>query len=104
LNAGERIQDAVYRELREETKIKVPEAVLRGSTVTQRTFDDVHRSARGRTITSAFLIHLPATGELPKVKGADDAEKAKWVPLSQVTQDVMFEDHFHIIKLMTALI
>ena len=103
LNAHERIVDAVYRELREETKIKVPDAVLRGSTVARETFDDVHRSARGRTITSAFLIRLP-DGPLPKVKGADDAEKAKWVPLSEVTQDKMFEDHFHVIKKMTGMI
>lgn len=103
LNASERIEDAVYRELREETKIKVPEAVLRGSTVKREVFDDVHRSARGRTITSAFLIQLP-DGPLPKVKGADDAEKAKWVPLSEVTRDKMFEDHYAIIKKMTGMI
>lgn len=101
LNASERVQDAVYRELREETKIRVPEPVLRGSTVTSRLFDDVHRSARGRTLTHAFLIKLP-DGPLPKVKGADDAEKAKWVPLSEVTRNAMFEDHYAIIAHLTA--
>jgi bifunctional NMN adenylyltransferase/nudix hydrolase len=103
LNATERVQDAVYRELREETKIKVPEAVLRGSTITSKLFDDVHRSARGRTLTHAFLIKLP-DGPLPRVKGADDAEKAKWVPISEVTRDVMFEDHHAIITNLTALL
>lgn len=104
LNANERIEDAVYRELREETKIKVPEAVLRGSTVTSRVFDDVHRSARGRTITHAFLIHLKPDTELPKVKGSDDAAKARWVPLSDVGRHNMFEDHFHMVSALIALI
>lgn len=104
LNATERVQDAVYRELIEETKIKVPEPVLKGSTVTSRLFDEVHRSARGRTLTHAFLIHLRGDEKLPRVKGADDAEKARWVPLSEVRRDMMFEDHYSIIKAMTALI
>lgn len=102
LNASERIEDAVYRELREETKIKVPEPVLRGSTVTQRTFDQVYRSARGRTITTAFLIHLKSDTDLPRVKGADDAEKARWVPIADLKRSELFEDHFAIIQNLLA--
>jgi bifunctional NMN adenylyltransferase/nudix hydrolase len=104
LNANERIEDAVYRELREETKIKVPEPVLRGSTLTSRVFDHVHRSARGRTITHAFLIHLKPDLDLPKVKGSDDAQKAVWVPLAKVDRSMMFEDHFAIITALTGLL
>lgn len=100
LNVTERIEDAVYRELREETKIKVPEPVLRGSTVMQRTFDQVYRSARGRTITTAFLIHLKGDIALPKVKGSDDAEKAMWVPIADVKRSMMFEDHYAILQAM----
>jgi bifunctional NMN adenylyltransferase/nudix hydrolase len=98
VNNMERIEDAVYRELREETKIKVPEPVLRGSTVMQRTFDHPHRSARGRIITNAFLINLSNSTEFAKVKGSDDADKAKWWPLSEIRSEMMFEDHFHIIN------
>lgn len=101
LNAKERIEDAVYRELREETLIKVPEPVLRGSTTKHRYFDEVYRSSRGRTITEAFLIELKDDLKLPKVKGSDDAEKAKWIPLSEVRRDLMMEDHYHIISVMT---
>ena len=97
LNADEYVDDAVLRELREETGIKVPEPVLRGSVVCWDKFDHPHRSARGRTITFAYLIHL-ADGKLPKVKGADDAEKAKWVPIADVRRDMIFEDHYHIIN------
>ena len=99
LNPSERIKDGVIRELREETKIKVPDPVLRGSIKAREVYDKPDRSLRGRTITHAYLIELQP-GELPKVKGSDDAEKAKWVPISvfEKMEDQMFEDHYHIIK------
>lgn len=93
------VQDAMIRELREETMIKVPGPVLAGSIVKTQVFDAIDRSARGRTITHAFRIDLPA-GELPKVKGTDDAEKAQWVPLSELDSSVCFEDHYEIITTM----
>ena len=96
LNQEETMLDGAIRELKEETKIKVPVPVLKGSIKGSKTFDAPNRSARGRTITQAFLIDL-GVGELPKVKGSDDAEKAFWVPFKGVKQEKMFEDHFFII-------
>lgn len=95
-NTDKSVEDAAIRELREETGIKVPAPVLRGSIVRSRVFDAVDRSARGRTITHAFHVALP-DGELPKVKGADDAERARWVPIADVRSEETFEDHFEII-------
>lgn len=99
VNQKERIEDAAIRELREETKLKVPAPVLKGSIKERKVFDHPDRSLRGRTITHAHLIELPP-GELPKVKGGDDADKARWVPLSAFAQmeSQMFEDHFAIIQ------
>jgi bifunctional NMN adenylyltransferase/nudix hydrolase len=96
-NTDKTVLDAAIRELREETMIKVPAPVLRGSIKASRVFDAIDRSPRGRIITHAFYIQLP-DGELPKVKGSDDAEKAKWIPLSEVTSDIMFEDHYQLIQ------
>jgi len=93
------IQAAAIRELREETGIKVPAPVLVGSIVDCKVFDAVDRSARGRTITHAFKIVL-LDGMLPKVRGADDAEKAKWVPLADVKRSECFDDHYEIIATM----
>lgn len=104
LNQSEWIEDAVLRELKEETKIKVPLPVLRGNIVASRVFDDPYRSSRGRTITHAYLIQLPPDTELPKVKGSDDAAKARWVPLAEITRNMMFEDHKDVIDAMTALL
>ncbi len=95
---GETLKNAAIRELYEETKIDVPEPVVRGSIVDQRTYDDPFRSQRGRTITNAFLVKLDRVIDLPKVKGSDDADQAKWIPLSEVTSQNMFEDHYDIIR------
>jgi bifunctional NMN adenylyltransferase/nudix hydrolase len=91
------VEAAAIRELREETMIKVPAPVLRGSIRRSKVFDAIDRSPRGRIITHAFHIELP-DGELPKVKGSDDAEKARWVPIAEVRSEECFEDHFEIIQ------
>ena len=102
LNVNERAVDGMIRELREETGLKVPDKVLRGSIMAHDVFDDPTRSARGRVITIAYLIDL-GTGPLDKVKGSDDAVKAKWIPLSNVKRSEMFEDHADIIKFLTGV-
>jgi bifunctional NMN adenylyltransferase/nudix hydrolase len=105
INPKERLVDCVIRELVEETKIKVPEIVLRKGITYNEVFDHPDRDLRGRTITSAYLIELDGgNGELPRVKGSDDAKKAKWFKLSEVEEmgEVMYGDHAHIIKTMVA--
>ncbi|QGH74886.1 bifunctional NMN adenylyltransferase/nudix hydrolase [Bacteriophage DSS3_MAL1] len=100
LDQNETLLDGAIRELREETRISVPDPVLRGSVKGQRTFDDPHRSQRGRTLTTAFMIRLQDREDLPKIKGSDDADKAAWVPLADLKRNMMFEDHFDIITEM----
>jgi bifunctional NMN adenylyltransferase/nudix hydrolase len=97
VNQFERLEDAMIRELREETGLKVPDPVLRGNIKEVKVFDNPNRSLRGRTITHAFYIELPP-GPLPKVKGGDDAAKAMWVPLGNLNGEELFEDHWFIIE------
>jgi bifunctional NMN adenylyltransferase/nudix hydrolase len=94
------IVDNMIKELREETRVKVPEKVLRGSSPKQsKIFDMPDRDPRGRTITHAFHVDLGYPNEsLPKVKGSDDAKEARWFPLNTITSDMMAFDHYHIIK------
>lgn len=100
----ERIKDAMIRELREETRLKVPAGFLEGGIRASQIFDHPYRSSRGRTVTQAFLIQLKATDEgFPKVRGGDDARSARWMPIAEIDPEQMFEDHFHIIQTLIAL-
>jgi bifunctional NMN adenylyltransferase/nudix hydrolase len=99
VNQNETVLDAAIRELHEETRLKVPPAVLRGSIKARQVFDHPGRSLRGRTITHAFHFDFP-TGELPRIRAADDADRVRWTPLSEamLMQEQFFEDHFHILE------
>jgi len=99
LAQDERIEDCTIRELKEETRIEVHKNVIKGSYITNKVFDAPARSLRGRTITHASLFVLRQI-DLPKVKGSDDAEKAKWFPYVEFydMEDKLYEDHFHIVK------
>lgn len=92
-----RVVDNIIKEVKEETGLKVPVPVLKGSIKHLDFYDHPDRSLRGRTLTHAGLIVLPS-GPLPKVKGDSDADKAKWVPLGvfSTMEDQLFEDHYHI--------
>jgi len=91
--------DGILRELSEETMIDVPQKVLRGSIRSIRDFCHPNRSLLGRSIT--FAAHIVLNGgewKLPKVKGCDDAETAKWVPFIDVRREHLFDDHADIIQ------
>lgn len=120
VNPDEYLLDAAIRELVEETRLgmlklgDIPftaeeifggdkqdnlskvKALLKNHLVSSQTFDNPHRSHRGRVITNAFLFQLP-DGPLPPVKGSDDAEKAAFVPISELKADELFEDHYGVL-------
>lgn len=102
LAIGATLEDNAIKELKEETQIKVPAQVLRGSIKSSHVFDYPERSNRGRTVTFAYFIELEPNLKdgLPKVKGGDDAAKAFWLPLSALgeKEDEFFEDHIHIVR------
>lgn len=102
-NNGNHLVDEMIRELREETGLKVPFQVLKGSIKGERTFGHPKRSNRGRIITQAFYIELRGDCPLPKVKGKDDAAWAGFVPLARLRGNTLFEDHGAIIQEMTGI-
>lgn len=95
----ETLLEAVLRELKEETRIKIPAPVLKGSLKARQVFDAPDRSQRGRTITYGFYFEF-ISGDLPAVRGSDDAVRAKWIPLAEVRRlrEHLFEDHFFILE------
>ena len=98
LNPGETLRESVIRELVEETQIKLQNIILDRSITCERVYDHPDRSQRGRTITHAFRFDL-RPGELPRIKGSSDAEKARWIPLNEVYMmgEEIFEDHLDIV-------
>jgi len=107
IDQHETLMESMLRELREETGLKVPEPVLRGSIVCEKTFDDPNRSPRGRVITTAFLIHLTPHLWLPKIRKQDaegEVSNVAWVPIVDLDPKMIFEDHYHIIQHMVARI
>ncbi len=104
VNVNETVQDAMIRELREETRLKVPTKVLIGSIKGKELFDNPVRSLRGRVMTMAYLVDL-GSGELDKVKGGDDALNAKWMPIGEFLDnpELVFEDHSEIFRKMVGV-
>lgn len=103
INEGESEVDAAVRELREETRLRVPKAVLYGKIINTMVADAVHRSGRARVISTVQHIKLDREKELPEVRGSDDAKDAGWYSFIELREDQFFEDHYHIIKKMLGL-
>jgi|WetSurMetagenome_2_1015567.scaffolds.fasta_scaffold309410_1 8-oxo-dGTP diphosphatase len=83
VDMDEELEDAVVRELAEETGLK-------GIDLEQMyTFGTVGRDPRGRQITIAFLGFTDDKNAM--IKGGDDAEEAKWFDIDLVPKDMAFD-------------
>ena len=90
MDMDETTEQCAIRELEEETGLEVGEVKQVGA------YSSVDRDPRGRTITVAYVAHIPQA--LP-VMGLDDAAEAKWWPIdalpplafdhAQILQDVL---------------
>jgi 8-oxo-dGTP diphosphatase len=90
VDMDEELEDAVVRELVEETG-------LRNVKLEQmHTFGKVGRDPRGRQITIAFMGI--ADHRKSKVNGGDDAAEAKWFDIDNLPKDIAF-DHVEVAKL-----
>ena len=115
LNLNELLDVAAVRELWEETKLfddalgrekytgeqqEIMDRRLWPHYRARRRFDNPYRSTRAHVITEAFLFKLPDATHFPAVTGSDDAERAFWLPLSEMEPTEFFEDHAFIIRKM----
>lgn len=103
-NNNETFFECAIRELEEETNIKVPSKVLRGSVVSTKLFDSPKRSfgIPRNTLAVLFDIKPNPDGSLPKIRAADDASEAKWIPLDVALNGMqLYDDHQGIISEMT---
>jgi bifunctional NMN adenylyltransferase/nudix hydrolase len=91
-NTDPTLEDAVIRELMEETNLAIHKNDIQDSKV----FDSISRSSRGRSITHAFMFDLHKGR--PAVIGSSDASNAQWYEVSKLDSSKIFEDHFQIIN------
>lgn len=86
VEVGERMEDAVRRELVEETGLKGDIVDLLG------VYSDPKRDPRGHTVTVVYLLKVSG---IVDVRAGDDAAEAKWFPLDKLP-DLAF-DHARIL-------
>ena len=96
----ETLLDCAIRELQEETNIRVPEKVLRGSIRDHHMFDHPMRSGGIQRLSMAYYIDVRTNpdGSLPELRPASDALEVQWVELSDAMSRNLFEDHLDIIQ------
>ncbi len=93
IEMDEELEDAVARELEEETGLTgIPLEQL-------HTFGTVGRDPRGRQITVAFLGIAPR--RRTTLRAGDDAAKAQWFPIDGLPAPLAF-DHDHVTRLAIA--
>ncbi len=89
VDIDEELEDAVARELAEETGLTdVPLQQL-------HTFGKCGRDPRGRQITIVYMSI--ATNKQNKIKAGDDAAEARWFDIEKLPKDLAF-DHNEIVK------
>lgn len=105
-NRNESFLDCAIRELQEETNVRVPEKVLRGSIVKTELFDSPKRSFGIPRNTLAVHMRISANpdGSLPRANGADDAAECRWVTLTDALNYYnLYDDHKAIISKITGV-
>ena len=105
-NQRETFLDCAIRELQEETNVRVPEKVLRGSIVKTELFDDPSRSFGIPRNTMAVYMRINPNPDfsLPRANGADDAALCKWIPLTDALNSIeMYDDHKDILSKVTGV-
>ena len=105
-NQRETFLDCAIRELQEETNVRVPEKVLRGSIVKTELFDNPYRSFGIPRNTMAVYMRISPNPDysLPRANGADDAALCKWVPLTDALNNIdMYDDHKDIVSKVTGV-
>lgn len=98
IDPDETAEEASLRELYEEAGLDMPKGAMQGRLRARRVFDHPERSERGWVRTEAFVYELQDRKTLEKLKAGDDAANARWVPITEITPDTIFEDHFDIIQ------
>jgi 8-oxo-dGTP diphosphatase len=89
IDMEETAEEAIVRELEEETHLRVNDLQQ------LHTFSTLGRDPRGRTISVTFFGVVNA--DQSQVSGGDDAEEAKWFPVNDLP--ALAFDHTEVVKM-----
>jgi ADP-ribose pyrophosphatase YjhB (NUDIX family) len=93
LEVGEMLREAAVREAQEETGLTVETQDLLG------VFDRVLRDPEGKTLYHYVLIDFLCRRVGGELKGADDAEEARWFTQEEVAQVSLAKDTAEVVRL-----
>lgn len=100
---GERVQDAVVREVKEECGLDIEVERL------VDVFDSITRDEKGRIQYQFVVVNFLAEIRGGTLKNADDVLEAKWVPLDEVEQynltnsfRTFFQKHYEKLKQLSS--
>lgn len=93
LEVGEMLRDAAVREAREETGLTVETQDLLG------VFDRVLQDASGQTMYHYVLIDFLCRRVSGELKGASDAEEARWFTREQAAEVPLAKDTAEVVRL-----
>lgn len=88
VNEGEKVEDAVRREVEEELSVKIEPIDILG------VYSDPNRDPRGHIMSTAFICKI-INGEL---KANDDAADLRWVEINSLENVKLAFDHFKILS------
>ena len=89
IELGERVEEAVLREMKEETSLDVKIERL------FNVYSDPDRDPRGHMITIVYICNILEGS--PKIMGGDDAKVAKFIDLGEIKNVNLAFDHEKII-------
>jgi bifunctional NMN adenylyltransferase/nudix hydrolase len=91
---GQTLYNSARRELLEETTLDLGDTFAGGPFV----YDHPERSQLGTMVTNVFRTVLPDRMTVPKVVGRDDAAHAGWYNWSDLSPEMMHDDHYWILE------
>jgi ADP-ribose pyrophosphatase YjhB (NUDIX family) len=92
INEGEKVEEAVIREVKEETALIIEIHSILG------VYSDPARDPRGHRMSTVFIGQIPSNSNKKEPEAGSDAEATKWVNLKDIKEVDFGFDHKKILS------